>query len=64
MIDAWTQTSDRGSDNEEAIKLQRGVASATTRIESNKHNFMNKQPSNGSDNNLPEASGQDYTSSG
>jgi len=23
MIDAWTQTSDRGSDNEEATKLQR-----------------------------------------
>ena len=28
MIDAWTQTSDRGSDNEDAAKRQR-VGSAT-----------------------------------
>ncbi len=27
MIDAWTQTSDRGSDNEEAIKQKRAQSS-------------------------------------
>lgn len=30
MIDAWTQTSDRGSDNEEAKKLRRTGSQART----------------------------------